>query len=112
MRGEIIRLFELKILRLHPFNRFARARLDYRRRICGIYNRAQVIVDDERIRYISEEGVITEDRADSMIEAFAGQSDLAMVTRRIFDGFSNDLRPKKLRDIDFPIAAEIYDFSI
>ena len=63
------------------------------------------------IRYISEEGVITEERADSMIEAFSGQSDLAMVTRRIFDGFSNDLRPKKLRDIDFPIAAEIYEFS-
>jgi hypothetical protein len=63
------------------------------------------------IRYISEEGVISDDQAESMVEAFSGQSDLKMVTRRIFEGFSNDLRPKKLRDIDFPVAAELYEFS-
>lgn len=63
------------------------------------------------IRYISEEGVITDEQADSMVEAFAGQSDLAMVTRRIFEGISSDLRPRKLRDIDFPLVAEVYEFS-
>jgi hypothetical protein len=63
------------------------------------------------IRYLGEVGVVSEDQADSMATAFAGQSDLAMVTRRIFEGFSSDLRPKKLRDIDFPITAEIYEFS-
>lgn len=63
------------------------------------------------IRYIGEEGVITDDQADSMVEAFAGQSDLKMVTRRIFEGFSSDLRPRKLRDIDFPLTGEVYEFS-
>jgi len=63
------------------------------------------------IRYMSEAGVVDDDQADSMIEAFSSQSDLQMVAKRIFDGISNDLRPKKLRDIDFPVAGEIYEIS-
>ena len=63
------------------------------------------------IRYIGEQGVIDEEQTDSMVETFSGQSDLQMVANRIFSGISSDLRPRKLRDIDFPIAGELYEYS-
>lgn len=63
------------------------------------------------IRYIGDFGIIGEEQAESLVEAFSGQTDLQMVVRRIFEGISADLRPKKLRDIDFPIVGELYEMS-
>ena len=63
------------------------------------------------IRYIADCGVIDEEQMESMVETFSGQTDLQMVVRRIFEGFSADLRPKKIQDIDFPITGELYEVS-
>jgi hypothetical protein len=61
------------------------------------------------IRYIENCGAIDDRQADAMVKAFSGQSDLEMVVRRIFHGQSADLRPRKVKDIDFPITAELYE---
>lgn len=63
------------------------------------------------IRYLGDSGVIDDDQSDAMITAFSGQSDLQMVARRIFEGLSTDLRPRKVRDIDFPISGEFYEYQ-
>lgn len=61
------------------------------------------------IHYIEGIGVIDSKQADALVRTFAGQSDLPMVAKRIFDGLSAELRPKKVRDIDFPVHGELYE---
>ena len=63
------------------------------------------------IRYIEEHGVVDEQQAKAMVKAFSGQSDLQMVVQRIFHGLSADLRPRKVKDIDFPVSAELYEIQ-
>jgi hypothetical protein len=63
------------------------------------------------ICYIGDYGVIDEEQTETLVETFSGQTDLQMVVRRIFEGMSSDLRPRKVRDIDFPIAGELYEVS-
>ena len=63
------------------------------------------------IRYIEDHGVIDDRQAESMIRAFSAQSDLQMVVQRIFHGISEDLRPRKVKDIEFPVNAELYEIQ-
>ncbi len=82
----------------------------------GIYDRGKAVFMlpahgevEAYIQYIADFGVIDEKQAEKLVGAFSGQSDLQMVARRIFESISTELRPRKLRDIDFPIQGELYE---
>lgn len=111
---------ETKLSELHRWHEAAVERLDELESgfLESVYERGKSVFMVPRqgeveafIRYIEEHGVVDEQQAQSMIKAFSGQSDLQMVVQRIFHGISEDLRPRKLKDIEFPISAELYEIQ-
>lgn len=109
---------ETKLTELHRWHEAAVERLNelesgFTQSLCDSDKAVFMVPKDGEveafIRYIEHCGVIDEHQAEAMVKAFAGQSDLQMVVRRIFHGLSADLRPRKIKDIDFPISAELYE---
>jgi len=111
---------EVKLTELHRWHEAAVERLDelesgFTQSLCESGKAVFMVPKDGEveafIRYIEQCGVIDEQQAEAMLKAFSGQSDLEMVVRRIFHGLSADLRPRKVRDIEFPISAELYEIQ-
>lgn len=111
---------EIKLTELHRWHEAAVERLDeqesgFLESLCENGKTVFMVPKDGEveayIRYLEQQGVIDEQQANSMVKAFSGQSDLQMVVRRIFHGISTDLRPRKVKDIDFPITAELYEIQ-
>jgi len=109
---------EMKLTELHRWHEAAVERLDelesgFTQSLCESGKAVFMVPQDGEveafIRYIEQCGAIDERQAESMVKAFSGQSDLQMVVRRIFHGLSSDLRPRKVKDIEFPISAELYE---
>lgn len=109
---------ETKLTELHRWHEAAVERLDeqesgFLESLCESGKTVFMVPRDGEveayIRYMEQQGVIGEQQSESMVKAFSGQSDLQMVVQRIFHGISEDLRPRKVKDIDFPISAELYE---